>query len=565
MTAAPGGDSPSTRTERRCLGSVVVAGARAAVRAGLWRRSRRGPSSGVNTYTTDQQTTGRRLGRERQLRRRLGQLRQDGEQSRASSASASDAAGARAGSGVPGQHVHHDLPGQPRRRRRTRAATSSSSGRATRTASDSASSASASTPRARRWGRVPGQHATPPATRATRPSPRTRAATSSSSGTSDGQDGSGTGVFGQRFDAAGARLGAEFRVNTYTTGDQAIPLRRLGRERKLRRGLGEPRPGRRATTGVFGQRFDAAGTPLGAEFRVNTYTTIDQTSSAPSPRTPTRQLRRGLAGHGQDGSLYGIFGQRFGAAGAPLGASSGSTRTPRASSSIPRRLGRERQLRRGLESDPGRQQRRRLRPALQRRGHSLGGRVPRSTPTRPAPAAPALVASDAPATSSWPGRAIRTAAVTASSSSASAGSGRPRWPWTRWPSNAATACWSRARSRRAAFLANINGAAQAFGGAFSSITGPAGATYTIVESRHDYGDGGRRRHPGLLATATASSVSPAPTRPAPHWDASVLETIAPGAHGPDEEMERCTSATASPTCRRPAPSTASSRRCCTTA
>ena len=37
------------------------------------------------------------------------------------------------------------------------------------------------------------------------------------------QDGSGFGVFGQRYDSTGARVGAEFRVNSYTTGDQLWP------------------------------------------------------------------------------------------------------------------------------------------------------------------------------------------------------------------------------------------------------------------------------------------------------------------------------------------------------
>src|SRR5512145_1124827 len=39
------------------------------------------------------------------------------------------------------------------------------------------------------------------------------------------QDGSDYGVFAQRFDAAGAPRGVEFRVNTYTTGEQqgAVP------------------------------------------------------------------------------------------------------------------------------------------------------------------------------------------------------------------------------------------------------------------------------------------------------------------------------------------------------
>ena len=34
------------------------------------------------------------------------------------------------------------------------------------------------------------------------------------------RDGSGTGIFGQRFDSAGGRVGADFQVNSYTTYDQ---------------------------------------------------------------------------------------------------------------------------------------------------------------------------------------------------------------------------------------------------------------------------------------------------------------------------------------------------------
>ena len=42
----------------------------------------------------------------------------------------------------------------------------------------------------------------------------------SSSGRSYGQDGGGAGVYAQRLDAAGNKLGPEFNVNTYTTGAQ---------------------------------------------------------------------------------------------------------------------------------------------------------------------------------------------------------------------------------------------------------------------------------------------------------------------------------------------------------
>jgi hypothetical protein len=37
------------------------------------------------------------------------------------------------------------------------------------------------------------------------------------------QDGSGSGVFGQRYAASGAPLGPEFRVNTYATASQSFP------------------------------------------------------------------------------------------------------------------------------------------------------------------------------------------------------------------------------------------------------------------------------------------------------------------------------------------------------
>jgi hypothetical protein len=39
---------------------------------------------------------------------------------------------------------------------------------------------------------------------------------------SNGQDGSGYGVYGQVFDSAGNKVGAEFRVSTFTNGDQFL-------------------------------------------------------------------------------------------------------------------------------------------------------------------------------------------------------------------------------------------------------------------------------------------------------------------------------------------------------
>ena len=56
------------------------------------------------------------------------------------------------------------------------------------------------------------------------------------------QDGSGSGVYAQRFSAAGVAIGGEFRVNTTTAADQSNPGRRW--QRRGRRGLAEPGTGR---------------------------------------------------------------------------------------------------------------------------------------------------------------------------------------------------------------------------------------------------------------------------------------------------------------------------------
>jgi hypothetical protein len=80
--------------------------------------------------------------------------------------------------------------------------------------------------------------------------------------------GDNSAIIGQRFDAAGSALGGEFRVNTYTTGLQDLPgIARddLGDFVVIWRNFGN------AT--LRGRQFNAAGVPSGTEFRVDTYTT----------------------------------------------------------------------------------------------------------------------------------------------------------------------------------------------------------------------------------------------------------------------------------------------------
>jgi len=135
--------------------------------------------------------------------------------------------------------------------------------------------------------------------------------------TSSNQDGGGTGIFGQLFDGAGVRHGSEFQVNTSTTGDQAHPgveSDGVGNFVVVWESDGQDGSG----SGVFAQRFDNTGIAVGPEFQVNTYTTDDQ--SYPSIASdPAGNFTVVWQSYGQDGSGSGVFGQRFGNFGAKRG------------------------------------------------------------------------------------------------------------------------------------------------------------------------------------------------------------------------------------------------------
>jgi hypothetical protein len=131
------------------------------------------------------------------------------------------------------------------------------------------------------------------------------------------QDGSGYGIFGQRYDSAGAPFGPEFRVNSYTTSAQFSPsvtADALGGFVVVWMSGGQDG----SSYGVFGQRYAGSGTPLGLEFRVNGYTTNDQ--SYPSVAADSSgNFVVVWTSSGQDGSSEGVFGQRYASSGTPLG------------------------------------------------------------------------------------------------------------------------------------------------------------------------------------------------------------------------------------------------------
>ena len=90
------------------------------------------------------------------------------------------------------------------------------------------------------------------------------------------QDTSGFGVYSQRWDAAGQAVGGEFRVNTTTFNNQGGPsvAAALGDGGWVVVWTSQGQDG--SGTGIFGQRYDAGGNTAGGEFQVNDFTTNNQ-------------------------------------------------------------------------------------------------------------------------------------------------------------------------------------------------------------------------------------------------------------------------------------------------
>ena len=122
-------------------------------------------------------------------------------------------------------------------------------------------------------------------------------------------DGAEFGVFARRFDAAGVALGAQFRVNTHTPSRQLQPAVAAAADGSFSIVWQSPHDG--SASGIFGQLYSAAGAPVGGEFQVNTYTTFDQQVPAITA-TPDGDLVVAWHSIGQDAGSYGIYGQRFG-------------------------------------------------------------------------------------------------------------------------------------------------------------------------------------------------------------------------------------------------------------
>ena len=130
------------------------------------------------------------------------------------------------------------------------------------------------------------------------------------------QDGGGYGIFGQRFDKSGAPLGSEFPVNTYTTGAQKnafVAADGGGNFIVVWNSVSQDG----SDEGAFGQRFDNSGTPVGSEFQINTYTSYAQVPDGVAMDAAGNFV---VVWEGDGSSGYGIFARRYNSSGVAQGA-----------------------------------------------------------------------------------------------------------------------------------------------------------------------------------------------------------------------------------------------------
>ncbi len=126
---------------------------------------------------------------------------------------------------------------------------------------------------------------------------------------SDDQDGSGFGVYGQRFDSSGATVDDEFRVNTYTTSNQEAPsVESLADGGWVIAWESYGQDG--SQEGIFAQRYNGSGTAVGSEFQVTTTTSDDQESPSVASIFDLGFVVT-WESNDQDGSGTGIYGQLY--------------------------------------------------------------------------------------------------------------------------------------------------------------------------------------------------------------------------------------------------------------
>ncbi len=122
---------------------------------------------------------------------------------------------------------------------------------------------------------------------------------------SQGQDGSGLGIYARKLDAANNFVGGEFLVNSIVAGDQTDPAVAMGSQGKF---LIIWVTSDSSGSGIGAQQFGVNGSPMGPEYVLNQTQTQSQLRPAVASDGDTRFLCVWNS-YGQDGSSYGVYGR----------------------------------------------------------------------------------------------------------------------------------------------------------------------------------------------------------------------------------------------------------------
>ncbi|MEZ0371540.1 MAG: hypothetical protein ACAI44_20790, partial [Candidatus Sericytochromatia bacterium] len=131
------------------------------------------------------------------------------------------------------------------------------------------------------------------------------------------QDGSGDGLYAQRYSSTGAAVGGEFLVNSETLngqGQAAVAMADAGKFVIAWTSDNQDGDGR----GVYAQLYNSAGGAIGVETRVNSET-VDEQFQPVAAMDADGDYVIAWDGYNQDGEYDGVFFQRFTSSGSPAG------------------------------------------------------------------------------------------------------------------------------------------------------------------------------------------------------------------------------------------------------
>ena len=147
------------------------------------------------------------------------------------------------------------------------------------------------------------------------------------------QNGSSSRILGRRFDTTGAPLGDEFQINSYTASWQKSPV--VASDGSGRFAVAwESHQQAGPLSDVHARSFDPTGGPEGDEFPVNSYTTSDQFSPAVA-MDGSGSFVVTWSSFEQDGWYLGVFAQRFSPVGSRVGNEQRVSTFPSASQGAP--------------------------------------------------------------------------------------------------------------------------------------------------------------------------------------------------------------------------------------